>query len=280
MSSKTIAKLEKNKRHDTILNLNYDKTIKYYKFLGGAKSKKLFYRNVYIEDKKLLQTLVGDHENNLVKKINSKIIYPIKGGSTVNKIERMEKEYGGNNFDIKYIKDLVLMDNTKSYSTFCKLDETKCIDKAKTLEETLRALKDDYIIDKGYVYWKVLIIRFIEFILCCGNFYEDNKFEHYKQQFIIPIVNLITSIKHYAIFTQSYVDDINSCDEKLHIYEYHNLECEKDKLKENYGNEAQSSKDYITIIKKQDNLINRYGYSVILFNKITYKVKKFVLGIK
>lgn len=275
VSSKTIAKMNKNDRHNTIMELDYDKTLRYYKFIGGAKDKMLYYKNIYYEDKELLKNLVGNHEINQAKNINKKIMYPvIKGGNK--KLEEENKRWKNGGFDKEYYFVLENIKESSSYKAYCSIDNEPCIDTATKLKDILCSLNEDYIFDREekYSYWKVLIVEFINFILCCGNFYNDPRFEHYKLAYIVPITKVISNINHYAKFAQTHIDNILVSDSSLHIFEYHNLECAKDELKKTFGNEAKTKPKYIEIVKKEDDLIKKYGFSIILFNKISHNIRK------
>lgn len=276
MSIKSVTQLDRKARHKKILELSYEDTIKYYKFIGGAKNKKLRYLNVYNEDKKMLRELVGDHDDVNLKKITKKIA-PVK---TISKdlLSGGGKSY--NNMDVTEFNTKLKIVNKKINSfpqdMFCTLNPSaadECVSKISDLVSAKTLLEGEYLkvlSDRTKHHWKSLIMMYIEFLLCCGNFYSDSKYNYFIEKVIVPIAKIITSVNEYTNFAMKYINIILNNNPSFYIIEFHNLERDRLDLKKSRGYESKSCPEYIEIVNKQNKLEEIYGQNMIFINKILF----------
>jgi hypothetical protein len=254
-------KLDKNKRHDIINDMNYKDTVKYYKYIEKKQNENLRYKSMYNEDIKLL---------NKDNQFSSKVVYPVVPlvGGKMKDYDKMKDD------EFKAVYDNKMKEILKyGKGEFCNkvITDSECILRSGNLEEMFKLLEiyQQKVTTKRY--WKIVIYGFIDFLMCCGEFYNDSKFEYLRNSRIMPIVNIIKVNKSYVDCALGYIDVILHNNPSIFIPEYHNLQRRKLAAKAELGDK---SANYLEIKLAQDNLIKKYGFGLILINKILFSYRE------
>lgn len=266
---KKIIRMDKETRHDSILNMEYSDIVNYFKELKGGSS--LYKQNIYKEDLNFLNSLTDVHHD--TNKIAKKIINPNMSGGNIDipKLDGMDDQTFNDYLDERYFNNI----NNMPRGTFCKQQlndsESSCLKRSEGLETSLAMLRNYSIEDlKQKNFWKVLIYDFLEFLVCCSTFYTNDKYAHLKLTAIIPISNIILATPLYTRTAMNYINILLDKEPKLHISEFHNSEKRRLDIKDMYGT---NSSEYVQIKKCQNDLVKKYGFGLVLINKIIYKLR-------
>ena len=235
---KLIAKLNKEERHKALMELSYDDLKLYLNKLQNKKS--LYYENIFNEDMNLINKFRPNNYSN-------------------------KRMIGGN--IIPSVISLALNQTLP----ICPSVISECDARYKVLELTLATLRKQNLctIDKDQ-FWKIMIMDFIEFLLCCTKFYSDDRFAELRLNIIVPITKLLVINPDYKKVALDYIDILIKNDPSLYINEFAILEERRFETKKYYGT---LSNDYIDISNKIEELITKYSFGVIFMNKILYKLQ-------
>lgn len=265
-------KMDKNTRHNMILELDYKDTIKYRDYIKTQRGSGLYNENIYREDMKYLKSIINPvYETNKIAKkmVNTTSMI---GGKPIDKtIDNMNINKYDTFINEKYLDEIYSMPN----GIFCKQQvgdsDTDCLKRSSDLDKTLSLLKNYSIEDlQKKHFWKILIFDFIEFLTCCESFYTNEKYDYIKYSYVLPISNVILATPEYTKVAIKHIMLILNKEPNIYIREYHNSEDKRIEIKKLYGT---NSAEYVNIKKCQNDLIKKHGFGLILINKIIYKLQ-------
>lgn len=246
----------RGQRENIIRNGTSDELNKYFSYIEKmAKIKGGAFKDVYNEDISFLVSLEGgkldDEKVQLLKRNQHGGIF---GTGAILKADT----------DVAYMKRIESL-TPNSYCPFITqktaADNNSCYSRSQELEIIKTSLEGEIKGKQVAIPWDTAITRYIDFLVCCNNFYEPDESENIRSKYLLPITRIIISDIKYTNKATDILTKVLQNEKNKYIQEYISVSKQLDKT-------IEGTAKYNQLKDLKRKFIEKYGFGILYLTEL------------